>query len=297
MRLAVELHAARCERCRGVLSALAIAAMPESDAERALVDRVLERQPTAALVSALLGDARERAVGAPVTPRARRRDEDSPLRRPTPRWSGGRRRVASLLAGGALAASAVVAFVATDRGILPSDIELPYRAAEGRPALATLPYVTFEPLRGEDRDPPAYEDAIGWSLARDYKATKTFQMLSSLYLWRGERGDRERAEESLLVLQENGRRDNDIGVLLLSLGEPEGALMAFSAALDKEETLIEATFNRALALEGLKRREPAIDAWGRYLGKSKGDETGWRDEARKRQGDLINPPPKDDPFK
>ncbi|HEY0840370.1 MAG TPA: hypothetical protein VGD74_09310, partial [Vulgatibacter sp.] len=200
---------------------------------------------------------------------------------PSPnRTRGGRR----WLAGGASIAAAVacVALLLTGRSGIAPDLELPYRAAQGRPALASMPHAPFVPLRGEVRDPPEYDRALGWLLSRPAsKKAEVAPYLAALYLWRGEKGDRQRAENALRATPESARRDNDIGVLLLASGEGEAALMAFDAALEKDARLTEALFNRGLALEALGRKDAAIDSWQSYL-REAGDreEAGWLNEAR-----------------
>ncbi|HWV37866.1 MAG TPA: hypothetical protein VN033_05250, partial [Vulgatibacter sp.] len=127
-----------------------------------------------------------------------------------------------------------------------------------------------------------YDRALGWLLSRPASSkAEASRYLAALYMWRGEKGDRQRAEEALLHTPEGARRDNDIGVLLLASGEGEAALMAFDAALEKDAGLLEALFNRGLALELLGRTDEAIASWERYLGAARAPgEAPWIAEAR-----------------
>jgi tetratricopeptide (TPR) repeat protein len=84
---------------------------------------------------------------------------------------------------------------------------------------------------------------------------------------------------------------NDLAAAYLARSRAEGsaddsekALAAADRAIALEPSSAEAHFNRALALEQLERREPAVAAWRTYLGiESKG---GWAEEARRHVSDL-----------
>ncbi len=293
----VEQHCAVCDDCRLLLEVAAFAEAPEDPEELAaeveLLARINAARPIGRLVQELMqsaeaqpsaaaqqsGAAQESRADA-AQPGPRRED-----RRPS-RWSTRGKRW-TVAVGGAVAAAVVVLSSSTTRS--PPAFELQSRAAEGRPALVKLEHVPYVPLRGEDRDPPEYDRALGWLLSRPAsEQATTSRYLAALYLWRGEKGDRTRAEAALRSSPESGRRDNDIGVLLLAGGEAEGALLAFSAALEKEPELIEAHFNRGLALEAMGRRAEAVEAWEAYLGRAgTREEEAWLDEARRHRDALL----------
>ena len=263
----VEGHCAACDGCRRNLEAVSLAA-PPADAEAASREAALlsAMRPVDSVLDDLLGETRRRARRPHVRGR-------------TARW----------IAAASTAAAVVCAtFLFSDRPLAPPEMNLPYRAALGRPALAPMPHAPFVPLRGEDRDPPEYDRALGWLLSRPAsRKGEVAPYLAALYMWRGEKGDRGRAEEALRRTPESARRDNDIGVLLLASGEGEAALMAFDAALEKDGGLAEARFNRGLALEMLGRREAAIASWQSYLDAAKGaGEEAWAAEARQHLDSL-----------
>lgn len=267
-RRLIETHCAVCDTCRRNMEAATLAMEPESPearvAEAELVAAVAALRPVDDILEGLLGEVR------------RRNDSISERRRPY--------RSRRLIAGASAVAAAVVAVAVLlpGRSVAPPELNLPYRAALGRPALAPMPHAPFVPLRGVDRDPPEYDRALGWLLSRpSSRKAEVARYLAALYLWRGEKGDRLRAEEALRQTPEGAQRDNDIGVMLLATGEGEAALMAFDAALEKDAGLLEALFNRGLALELLGRKEAAIGSWETYLGAARGpDEEAWVSEAR-----------------
>jgi len=268
----VETHCAVCDNCRRNLEAATLAMEPESPEDRAaeaeLVAAVTALRPVDAVLEGLLGEARRGSGRESGSVSERRRSYRSR------RW----------IAGASAVAAAVAAAVVLLPGpsVAPPELNLPYRAALGRPALAPMPHAPFVPLRGVDRDPPEYDRALGWLLSRpSSRKADVARYLAALYLWRGEKGDRLRAEEALRQTPEGAPRDNDIGVMLLASGEGEAALMAFDAALEKDAGLLEALFNRGLALELLGRKEAAIGSWETYLGAARGsDDEAWVTEAR-----------------
>lgn len=90
----------------------------------------------------------------------------------------------------------------------------------------------------------------------------------------------------------NARLQNDMGVALLEkaggsgtdadsgkgLADAGASLTHFDKALELDDSLLDALFNRALALERLKAFEQAQEAWAKYL--ERDSRSGWAEEAR-----------------
>jgi CHAT domain-containing protein/lipoprotein NlpI len=91
----------------------------------------------------------------------------------------------------------------------------------------------------------------------------------------------------------NARLQNDTGVALLEKARAEGSgdeagkgladagasLAHFEKALELDGSLLDALFNRALALETLKAFDQAREAWTKYL--ERDSRSGWAEEARR----------------
>lgn len=265
----VERHTADCSSCRLTLAALGLAFAPGSREEEALIGWMASTRP----VAALLDDLQLAKGGATV--------RSLPVRRTRSaiRW----------VAGGLAAAAAVLVAVLLPMksGFEPPQVELHWRAAEGRPA-ADLGYAPFAPVRGGgeagDTAWDGLEGAAVSGRASDPAAADGY--LTALYLWRGAEGDRARARAVLEARAPTAANDNDRGVLLLAGGQPAEALAAFDEALSKEPELTPARFNRAVALEALGRKPQAVEAWKAYLAGAGDEEAGWVDEARRRMAHL-----------
>ena len=73
-----------------------------------------------------------------------------------------------------------------------------------------------------------------------------------------------------------------IDVLLLAQGMAEPAFAAFERALQLDEDLLAASFNRAVALDEMGRFAEGHAAWAAYLEVAHDDLPGWREEALRR---------------
>jgi tetratricopeptide (TPR) repeat protein len=93
------------------------------------------------------------------------------------------------------------------------------------------------------------------------------------------RGEFKQAMAYLQRAPKDARTQNDIGLALLELGQPEAALEAFAAAEKGDPTLPQPGFNRALALERMGLPRAAKAALEGVLPRAPG---GWRAEAQDR---------------
>lgn len=285
----VEAHAAACEGCRLALAASGLAMGPGSKEEEALIGWIASTRPVSALVADLgLGTASlPSRVGVPAPGR---REASVHGLRPVARGGeatrrAGRVRWASGLAAAIAAALALVFFLPGGSGE-PMALELKSRAAEGRPAHLSS-YAPFQPMRGDGDSDEELTDLEGRLVTRRHKdRAEADSLLTAFYLWRGADGDQARARAILDTRTPSAARENDRGVLLLSMHQPEAALAAFEKAMRMEPQLKPALFNRAVALEALGRREQAISAWESYLSQSQKERDGWVEEARQRLQSL-----------
>lgn len=255
-RIAVERHAGGCALCRSTLAATGLALGRGSTAEEAMVDWVAEARP----VSAVLADLGI-AAKAPAK-----------VRQAPRRSSGAIRRVRAALGGVAAAAAASLAILL----FLPQSVTtpLPTRTSQGRPAALTS-YVPFATERGGTAHAwETFEASYSEAMGRDGHV--------AVLLARGANGDWQRAAELLADVKPTAVSENDRGVLLLAQGMAEPALAAFERALQLDDDLLAASFNRAVALDEMGRFAEARAAWAAYLEVADRDLPGWREEALRR---------------
>lgn len=222
-----------------------------------------------------------------------------------------------LLAAGGLSVAAVVAALAAGRGHDDQELlTLTSRNGDVRtlePRLAwRLPYApcldpSASPARGAYRCPGAERplprasrgvqalSRLERAAARE-RSPEALRRLADALLLSGTRGALERAVAILKRLEEeapgNPEIQSDLGAAYLlragALDQPLDLLRALGAmdrALERERSLPEAAFNRAIVLERLMLRRQAVRAWRAYLADT--PEAGWASEAAARLESLV----------
>jgi tetratricopeptide (TPR) repeat protein len=240
--------------------ALSLANRPGTAEEEALVARVLASPPPRMLLPLPAAAGRSR-----------------------PRWQ--------LRAGlaGLAAAAAAVALVVTSggdpRGDAVAVLSGASRPTPGRLSL-DLPHAPYLPSRGDEAFRRRLDDALTDFVSGKEPTAGT--PLAALFLYRGDPGDVERAEQVLALTPAGPERDNDWAVIHLAGGEPEKALELLRGVLEARPDYGPARFNLALALEALGRKPEAARALRDYLAGADvaGPEAAWVAEARERLANL-----------
>ena len=103
-------------------------------------------------------------------------------------------------------------------------------------------------------------------------------------------------ERALKFAERNAKVHNDLGVAYFELSKaaPEGekalalvrSLEEFTTATELDSNLLEALFNRSLALQALKMPREAKESWTLYL--QRDPSSPWADEARKKLAQIEN---------
>lgn len=163
--------------------------------------------------------------------------------------------------------------------------------------LAYTPWVVTRDGSGEAGDPAALERAerLLLNAADERPGPAADRALGKLYLAKKDYGRAVSMFESALKADErDARLHNDLGVALLEKGRVAGAdsgeagdiealsrsVKEFGRALELDDTLNEARFNRALAYQQMRLRRQAVEGWKDYL---QHDSTSlWADEAREK---------------
>lgn len=126
--------------------------------------------------------------------------------------------------------------------------------------------------------------------ADDAPSAATFHALGNYLLTEGQLDEALKQYKQALELDPNNARlHNDMGVALLekagaggesgeALGDAGASLTHFEKALELDGSLLDALFNRPLALESLKSFDQAREAWTKYL--ERDPHSRWAEEAR-----------------
>ena len=203
---------------------------------------------------------------------------------------------------GALVAAAAVVLAVRVRQNTPDPIGIPalVKAAGDQRSIEPrlsggFAYAPFFVLRGSSpvETPPDLETA-GIQIRQQLESRPTPDLLHANGDARLLLGDPNSAVASLTDAT-RGKRPSpalatDLAAALIVRGTRDDRSADFAQALDviegipPEAITLEALFNKALALEGLKRDDGARDVWREYLNRD--GASGWADEARRHVADL-----------
>lgn len=263
----IDAHVASCDPCRGMLGALALAAMPGSEEEEAFIARLAKEVPSSLVAGRVLGRGRLEVLPGGLA------EERAPSRE---RRRGTRRALA--------ATAAVLCLLAAGWLALPrgggGELGFSSRAIEGRPASAFLAYAPHVAQRGgEEKRKSEVDEAIGRLLGEDGSEARA--LLVALYLWRGEKGDLQQAAWAIESLPPGPQKDNDAAIVLMASGRSREAVELLRRAVALEPGRPEFRFNLALALGAAGNQREAAGAWQAYLRLAEGrEDAAWIAEAR-----------------
>jgi CHAT domain-containing protein len=164
--------------------------------------------------------------------------------------------------------------------------------------ISGVDYAPMAQLRGESRDDTRLAEAelLALKQERENPGAPAFHTLGRVYL-AGQKFDKaiEWLDKAAQVRPDDAGIQSDLGAAFLEKGRQEPdptkraeAMIKSLAHLDKalqlDESLLEARFNRALLHEQMHLTERAKADWQRYI--EKDANSGWADEARKRLAQL-----------
>jgi len=151
--------------------------------------------------------------------------------------------------------------------------------------VSALPYSTYSTTRGasdndERKDQLRLAELHLAEAVRTKPTPEAHHALGKVYVAQGRSDDAiKEFEQSLSGGKNQAQIYNDLGVAWLQNGDFNRSIDSFNKALQLDNNLLEALFNRALAYEKQSRFDEAKADWNEYL---KRDSTSpWADEARR----------------
>jgi tetratricopeptide (TPR) repeat protein len=266
-RREIEAHISICDDCRELLAVLVSPVRTEysgpvsEDAAMRQVNRVKD----------YVARDQVRAAAAPAAPGKSPRRESAGFFLSFPQLA------AAALIVSAVGLAVVFLLVRDDRVESANKLVATAMAEHGRNTagcLAGLDYAAYSQVRGAESDELKFTLALN-RLKQIDEERATYEeriALARVRIATGNAQEVAKGRDSLMELSKLESRSalkaqvfNDLGVAQIHLSQPELALESFNKAIAASPGLIQARFNRALALEQIGRDDDAAVAWQEFI--------------------------------